>query len=108
MPRMASRFTSASNGCGKTVMMGGRRDALGKGLALSTPFLIQSPKEAGAEGLAARMERRSAESLKKPLMPSIVVQPISPIAYPDWMEGTWVAQSQFAGYVRRTRTPTTC
>jgi len=105
MPRMASRVTSASNGCGKTLIMSERRDALGRGLALSTPFLLQSPKEAGAEGLAARMERRSAESLKKPLMPSIVVQPISPITYPDWMEGTWVAQSQFAGYVRRNPPP---
>eukprot|EP00290_Baffinella_frigidus_P010323 CAMPEP_0180158760 /NCGR_PEP_ID=MMETSP0986-20121125/27099_1 /TAXON_ID=697907 /ORGANISM="non described non described, Strain CCMP2293" /LENGTH=309 /DNA_ID=CAMNT_0022108673 /DNA_START=102 /DNA_END=1031 /DNA_ORIENTATION=- len=77
-----------------------RRSVLRVGAALLGVLAsVQSPIEcAAAESLSSRMKSRSAEALSKPLLPAIVALPAPDIVYPDWMEGTWVASSSFAGF----------
>ncbi len=58
----------------------------------------QVSTKASAAGLADRMKQRSSEALSKPLLPSIIVQSVKEIVFPDWLEGTWEARSQFVGY----------
>ncbi len=68
--------------------------------ALLAPILAatQAGSQASAVGLADRLKQRSSEALSKPLLPSIVVQPVKELVFPDWLEGTWEARSQFVGY----------
>eukprot|EP00283_Hemiselmis_rufescens_P007043 CAMPEP_0173426564 /NCGR_PEP_ID=MMETSP1357-20121228/6000_1 /TAXON_ID=77926 /ORGANISM="Hemiselmis rufescens, Strain PCC563" /LENGTH=289 /DNA_ID=CAMNT_0014390261 /DNA_START=257 /DNA_END=1127 /DNA_ORIENTATION=+ len=65
-------------------------------MALS-PLLLRPPPT-WATGLAEKLKSRQSDALKKPLLPSIVVQPVKQVSYPEWLEGTWVAESRFAGY----------
>ncbi len=63
------------------------------------PFIAAAAStQVSAAGLADHMKQRSSEALSKPLLPSIIVQSVKEIVFPDWLEGTWEARSQFVGY----------
>lgn len=51
-----------------------------------------------ASASPGKLRRRDWSQLSKPLLPSVVALPLNTQTFPEWLEGTWQASTEFAGF----------